>query len=358
VTTNYPFNCWYIAALSDDIGTGLYARRLLDIPVLLYRRGDGAVVAMEDRCAHRAHPLSDGRRDGELVRCGYHGFAYAPDGLLVDVPSQDNVPRDVRVETYPVSERGPFIWIWMGDPGAAALRTPPRIPWLSDGGQWASSCEILRIEANYLLLHEHHLDLTNVFAMHPEAVPPDIDVLPPLEEVEVSERSVAYFRTTPPSRLAPWEAETTGLPLDTNGIRRETGVFVSPALHAQRYVIEPTGAAARQVVRIQGFTPESPGVTQVFLHMSRDFAIDDDTATSILRNMFHEWAARDAVVLEAVQRRIDEESAPRRELNVKADRAAVRARKIALDMVEEESAWLMRNWTAAVTRRDAGLARA
>ncbi|OLP02746.1 vanillate O-demethylase oxygenase [Mycolicibacterium porcinum] len=343
---NYPFNCWYIAALDDEVGSNLFARRLLGVSVLLYRRGDGAVVAMEDRCAHRPHPLSDGRRDGDLVRCRYHGLAYDADGDLVDVPSQDNVPRGIRVRTYPVVAQGPFIWIWLGDPGAAALRTPPRIPWLGDGSGWASTVEVLDIEANYLLLHEHYLDLTNVFTLHPEAVPPDIEVLPPLEEVEVSERSVAYFRTTPPSRLAGWETEATGLPADTSGVRREEGIFVSPALHVQRYVIEPAGDAPRQLLRIQGFTPESPGATHVFLQMARDYATTDEGTGKFLAGMFHDWAERDAEILETMQRLLDDDQVPRREFNVKADRAAVRARRIALDMVDEESGRLTRSWLA------------
>src|SRR5271156_2624107 len=46
------------------------------------------------------------------------------------------------------------------------------------------------------------LDLTDVFVMHPEAVPPDIEVLPPLDEVEVSERTPGPRRPagSPPGR--------------------------------------------------------------------------------------------------------------------------------------------------------------
>jgi vanillate O-demethylase monooxygenase subunit len=335
--SNYPFNCWYVAATSDEVGQGLLARRLLDKPVLLYRRGSGEAVAMEDRCIHRAYPLSAGWRDGDRVVCGYHGFAYDPDGCLADVPSQDNLPPGARVRTYPVHEQPPFVWIWLGDPGAAALRPPTRVPWYAEGTGWASTHEVLRVEANYLLLHEHYLDLTDVFVMHPEAVPPDIEVLPPLNEVEVSERSVSYSRTTPPSRLAGWEAEVTGLPADTTGIRREEGTFVSPALHVQHYAIEPEGRSACELLRIQGFTPESPAATHVFLQMARNYATDDNRASEFLRTMFHEWALRDFVVLETIQRRLGEDTEPRRDINVIADRAAVRARRIALDMVDEES---------------------
>jgi vanillate O-demethylase monooxygenase subunit len=337
MTPNYPFNCWYVAATSDEIGQSLLSRRLLGIPVVMYRRESGDVVAMEDRCIHRAYPLSAGRREGDRVVCGYHGFGYDPDGCLVHVPSQENVPPGARVRSYPVYEQSRFVWIWLGDTGAATLRPPPRVPWYADGTGWASTTEVLRVEANYLLLHEHYLDLTDVFVMHPEAVPPDIEVLPPLDEVEVSERSVSYSRTTPPSRLAAWEAEVTGLPADTAGLRREEGTFVSPALHVQHYAIDPEAGKTYDLLRIQGFTPESPEATHVFLQMARNYASDDDRVGDFLRTMFHEWAERDAAVLEKIQCRLGEDTAPRRDINVKADRAAVRARRIAMEMVDEES---------------------
>ena len=90
-------------------------------------------------------------------------------------------------------------------------------------------------------------------------------------------------------------------------------------------------------MRIQGFTPESPEATHVFLQMARNFATDDDRVAEFLRSMFHEWAMRDSVVLETIQRRLGEETMPRRDINVKADRAAVRARRIAMEMVDEEA---------------------
>jgi vanillate O-demethylase monooxygenase subunit len=331
--TNYPFNCWYVAALSDEVGDGLLARRLLDKHVVLYRRASGEVVALEDRCVHRAFPLSEGRLDGDRVVCGYHGFSYEPDGCLADVPSQENVPPGARVPAYPVVETAPFIWIWLGEPRAAALRPPPRMPSVG----WTSTTEVLRVEANYLLLQEHYLDLTDVFVTHPEVVPPDIQQLPPLNEVEISERSVAYTRSTPPSRLAPWESAITGLPEETVATRREEGTFVSPALHTQHYAIELADGESYGLLRIHGFTPESPGSTHVFLQMARNYAGVEDTVTEYLRIMFHEWAVRDAAILETIQRRLDEPGARRRDINVKADRAAIRARRIAMDMVDDET---------------------
>jgi phenylpropionate dioxygenase-like ring-hydroxylating dioxygenase large terminal subunit len=333
---NYPFNCWYVAATSDEVGQELLGRRLLGTPAVLYRRSSGEVVAMEDRCVHRAYPLSAGRLEGDRVVCGYHGFAYDPDGCCVEVPSQENVPQGACVRTFPVREQAPFVWIWPGHPGVAPLRPPPRTPWFSDSG-WASTGETLRVEANYMLLHEHYLDLTNVFVMHPEAVPPGIETLPPLDEVEVSEMSVSYSRALPSAPLADWEAEATGLSRDTEYARREEGTFVSPALHVQRYVIERQDVGSHELLRVQGFTPESPVTTHVFLQIARNYATDRAVVGEHLRAMFNEMAGRDSDVLETVQRRLGDEVEPRRDLNVKADRAAVRARRVAQSMVEEEA---------------------
>ena len=119
MTPNYPFNCWYVAATSDEVGEDLLARRLLDRPVVLYRRSSGDVVAMEDRCVHRAYPLSEGRRDGDRVVCGYHGFSYGPDGCLVDVPSQESVPPGAFPFSGDAHRYRPQL------PRSAALSGPP-----------------------------------------------------------------------------------------------------------------------------------------------------------------------------------------------------------------------------------------
>ena len=74
-------NAWYVAAWSREVGRHLLARRLLDEPVVLYRRNDGTPVALLDRCAHKLAPLSMGRLVDDLpVR--YVGFV-VPDELYV-----------------------------------------------------------------------------------------------------------------------------------------------------------------------------------------------------------------------------------------------------------------------------------
>lgn len=69
-TTPLLRNAWYVAALADEVTRQPLARRLLGVPVMLYRQLDGTPVALEDRCAHRSFPLSRGSIDGDTVVCG------------------------------------------------------------------------------------------------------------------------------------------------------------------------------------------------------------------------------------------------------------------------------------------------
>lgn len=332
---SHPQDCWYVAATSDEVGEGLTTRRLLDRSVVLYRLTDGSIAALEDRCAHRPYPLSAGQRDGDLVVCGYHGCTYDATGRCVSVPSQDTPPSGMRVRAFPVVERAPYVWVWTGTPGGERLRPPPATPLLQDDG-WSSVGERREVAAGLLLLHEHYLDLSNVFAMHPEMVPPGIEALPPMEEVEVSEVSVSYTRQLPRAPLAPWEAQVSGLDSAASYGRRETGTFVTPGLHTQTYTITGADGPEVELVRTHGFTPVSAGRTHVFLQISWRGASVSPDAGARLAGVFHEMADRDMAVLETMQRCLDEDTTPRRYVNVKADRAAVRARRIMTTMVEDE----------------------
>jgi vanillate O-demethylase monooxygenase subunit len=232
-------------------------------------------------------------------------------------------------------ERGLFVWVWIGTPGGERLRPPPATPWL-EGDGWRSVGERRTVAANLLLLHEHYLDLTNVMAMHPEMVPPGIEALPPLEEVEVSEVSVSYRREFPQARLAPWEAQVSGLDSAEAFDRTETGAFVTAGLHKQTYTISGPDGPELELVRTHGFTPESSGATHVFLQISWRGAAASPDAGPQLAAVFHEMADRDIAVIETMQRCIDEDPTPRRYFNVKADRAAIRARRILTSMAADE----------------------
>jgi phenylpropionate dioxygenase-like ring-hydroxylating dioxygenase large terminal subunit len=128
--TNYPKNCWYVAATCEELTESPLARRLLGEDVVLWRGASGRIAAFVNRCAHRAFPLSHSDIDGDRLVCGYHGCTYDADGKCVHIPSQPQVPTGMRVRVFPVLEKPPFVWIWLGKPAAAAGSEPPRTVWI------------------------------------------------------------------------------------------------------------------------------------------------------------------------------------------------------------------------------------
>jgi phenylpropionate dioxygenase-like ring-hydroxylating dioxygenase large terminal subunit len=85
VSGTYLRNAWYVAAWSDDLADGqLLARTILKKPVVLYRKSDGNVAALEDRCPHRFAPLHMGKIvNGDAVQCPYHGLEFDSSGACV-----------------------------------------------------------------------------------------------------------------------------------------------------------------------------------------------------------------------------------------------------------------------------------
>ena len=159
-------NCWYVAGWSYDIATdSLVSRTILGEPIALYRKANGGVVALEDRCCHRLAPLSRGRIEGHDLRCMYQGLKFALSGKRVEVPGQDLIPSTAVVRSYPVVERDCWVWLWMGDPASA---DPALIPEAlgHDHPAWFMQTGQLAYEANYELINDNLLDLTHLSYVH------------------------------------------------------------------------------------------------------------------------------------------------------------------------------------------------
>ena len=165
-TEAFLVNCWYVAAWDHELIDGkLLARTILDKPVVLYKGESGQSVALDDRCCHRGAKLSMGRREGDCLRCMYHGLKFDATGKCVQIPGQENIPPKLGVRGYPVVERDHLVWIWMGD---AALADPAKIldfPYLRDPG-WRGHPGYLHYDANYLLIVDNLSDFAHLAFVH------------------------------------------------------------------------------------------------------------------------------------------------------------------------------------------------
>lgn len=162
----YAHNCWYVAGWDRDIdGDKLHAIRIADEPIVIYRRLDGGLAALEDRCRHRFAPLSLGCREGDDLRCMYHGFKFAPSGRCVEIPGESQIPELARVRSYPIEARHSWVWVWIGDP---ALADPALIPPAVglDDARWCLRHGQLDYEAPYELINDNLLDFTHLSYVH------------------------------------------------------------------------------------------------------------------------------------------------------------------------------------------------
>jgi phenylpropionate dioxygenase-like ring-hydroxylating dioxygenase large terminal subunit len=200
----FLYNSWYVAAWSAEIGEKPLARTLLEEPVVLYRGNDGRAVALEDRCCHRAMPLSRGQVFGNNLRCEYHGMMFDGSGVCVEIPGQPIIPRSARVRSFPIAERDDLVWIWMGD---AALADPAKIPSYPWHARWPYKFKTERIDCNYLLLSDNLLDQTHAAYVHKSTLASNVDAYERAEmTIAPTEDGVRFIRwmlnCVPPSIYA------------------------------------------------------------------------------------------------------------------------------------------------------------
>ena len=336
-STDYPRNAWYVLATSDEVGDAPLARRVLGVPIVLFRTTDGTAVALEDRDAHKPYPLSLGRVDGDTIVSGYSGFAYDATGRCVHVPNQDEIPVGARVPAYPVHDDGVFVWCWLGDPARSGLRPPPPVGWLKDA-DWTTVGDAWETAAHAALLHENFADITHVAVVDPFIAPPVLSGSPPPLEVEVTETTVSFSRDYPPAPIAAWHAELLGLPTDAEHAQRESGAFVTPGLWVDRWEVQAESDGDQPVTFIfsHAVTPISADRTRHVWRVSRNFARGDQ-ASKILMAIFTDYYRRVQTILETMQTVLDGEG-PRKEVHVSADAAALQVRKILRNMVSDEGA--------------------
>ncbi len=162
-------DCWYVIAWEHEIPAAesgeLFSRVVLGEPILVLRTADGGFAALEDRCCHRLAPLSRGRREGDGVRCGYHGLKFDAAGICVEAPGLAAVPPKARVRCYPVVMHNRWLFIWMGEPERADPRLLPD-NFSNHHPDWQHIPGYMHYAAPYLLICDNLLDFSHLSYVH------------------------------------------------------------------------------------------------------------------------------------------------------------------------------------------------
>ena len=313
-------NAWYCAGWDFMVSQGknaLLARQLAGERVVLYRKPDGAVVALEDRCPHRQAALSLGAKEGDSLRCMYHGMKFSPEGNCTEVPGMTRIPDRACVRPYPVVERENWIWVWMGDPAKA---DPDLIPFGVGYSHpdWNMKTSQMHVAANYRLEIANLADLSHLAWVHQKSLGGDdaetrtrytnikaqYTVLPRGLRTEYAVRSVPapnFLR-----HLFPAEARY-DLSFDITHTVPCTWV-----LHFQAFVADgkeegaPTGDPVANTMTCQAVVPNDADSVEYYFSWGSHKDFDFPGLSDLLREVLDVAFLEDAHVLEAQHLRVTE----------------------------------------------------
>ena len=301
-------NTWYVAGWDNEVGPGnLFSRTIIGIPVLMYRTADGTLHALEDRCCHRGAPLSVGRREGDCVRCMYHGLKFDASGQCIEAPAQQRIPPKARVRTFPVVERNRWIWIWMGDPEAADPALIPDTHWLADPA-WRSLDGYIHYDVNYLLIADNLLDFSHLPFVHPTTLGGSEDYAAAKPKIERLDDGVRITRWTLDTEAPPFAKQVKNWPGKVD--RWNIYNFTIPAILLMDSGMAPTGTGAPEGHRIdaaefrgcQALTPETENSTHYFFAHPHNFAIDNPEVTRSIHQAVVTAFDEDRDIITAQQR--------------------------------------------------------
>jgi vanillate O-demethylase monooxygenase subunit len=336
----YMRNAWYVAAWDHEVTRAMKRRILLDEPVVLFRKDDGAPVALEDRCCHRQAPLSMGKLVGNIVQCPYHGLQFDTTGQCVKVPSQDLVPKNAKVKTYPVVERNQWIWIWMGDPAKADPALIEDFHWLDDA-KWGAAGSYLHVEANYLLLVENLLDTTHLPFLHPTSLGTDAFARSEFEVTREADR-VKVTRWLMDELPAPFHKKMGEFPDGMKVDRWQIANFAPPCFVKLDVGSSPVGTGARQGDRSKGMnmwnlnaiTPETDRTAHYFFAQAYNFKVEQKWLAEVIRAQVIGAFLEDMDMIKAQQKNMD--LGPTAAVSLGQDKAWIVMRQIVERLVKED----------------------
>ncbi len=326
MTEPFLTNQWYAVATAAEIGRKPFARTICDRPLVLFRRADGTVAALDDRCPHRMAPLSWGEVVGDDIQCGYHGLRFDGTGACTLIPSQKSVPRGFRARAYKVVERFALVFAWIGEdaPDESLLPDFPE----NDQPGWVALHGYHYVKADHRLLMDNLLDLTHVQFVHKTTLGGPGMAENPLE-VEAEGDRVHTRRIMRDVAPAPIHGRIRAFAGNID--RAQHSDFRPPGYIHIRLGAIPAGSnepfdPPHHVV-INSLVPETERTTHYLWSVARWMAADDDSITTWLRDVHMTAFGEDIAIIEAQQRMIDTD--PRAALaNLDGDKAAAAMRRI------------------------------
>jgi len=313
-------NTWYAAAWEYEVAAAdnKLARRICDTPLVFYKGDQGSYIALDDRCCHRAAPLSIGRVEGNCIRCMYHGMLYDETGQVIEVPGQEHISKSLKVRSYPVVAKGGMIWIWMGDPELAKEDDIYDFPPLSEPENWRGFDQqaYLHYDANWLLIVDNLADFSHVAFVHTNTLGgSEAYAYSTLaENIEKHEDGFSMERWHRDSGVPPFHAKV--IPeseLDKNVDRANIIQMRLPGVFLMETLFAPVGwdpksddrEQLREYRNCQFMTPETRNTTHFFWNYLHNRDMDNPAVSASLKESLLEGFMEDKLFIEEQQKLLE-----------------------------------------------------
>ena len=332
-------NCWYVCARASEIGRTPLARKLLGTDVALYRTLAGEPVAVRNRCPHRSFPLAKGKLVGDKLVCGYHGMEFGTDGVCTKLPALSNVPATASVKTFPIVDRGPLTWIWMGSPDLADEALIPDTWWLADP-EWGTVSGDFHMHSDYVAMHENLIDQTHFPFLHPDTVGTPEYARSKL--TASTENNQVVIRRELLNCAPPGVYGKPADIMDKRVDRTSEARFVSPALHtayARVRVHEPDeGKPSLYRYNITHvFTPETNDSIHYWWFNSRDYLPGDEAIDTFMLEAHTQAYSEDVEALEWINEVVRTDGEEQFDLSFAPDKPGLMARRLIYRMAMAEA---------------------
>jgi choline monooxygenase len=195
---------WQMACRAEDIPAGGdYVEYCIgDQSFLVVRGHDGTVRAFANVCRHRGNTLRTGSGRCNQIRCRYHGWTWALDGRLTDIPDRHLTvevdDEDYRLAEAAVGEWAGFIFIHPDRRHAPPLadfldELPAQLAPYHLERMRATTDITLRLACNWKVAIEAFLEVYHVQKIHPQLMPRVDDVNTAFELIGEHSRMIVPY---------------------------------------------------------------------------------------------------------------------------------------------------------------------
>ncbi len=161
-------NHWYPAFFSRELKEGECRGQEMLGERLLFKRIDGRVYAIADRCAHRGVRFSVRPEcyTKNTISCWYHGFTYdLRNGALVAIITDPQSPLigKVALKAYPVEEHKNLVFAFIGDEAPHPIALDLQPGFLDEDLAIYPNGEHEVVKSNWRLAAENGVDASHIY---------------------------------------------------------------------------------------------------------------------------------------------------------------------------------------------------